>query len=634
MCKVWSLEKEKHASVADSTQPVPPSICPTDWVVKPSTIEERRSYQEQESIRYSNPNKSFTYKLHNYSSVVGPVKGCGTTHTGSVNYPPGATLQTSPTKHREHSLLVSDRPQFVTVLSLVRDAAARLPNGEGTRCDIVQLLKDSQYLLPRVSDQQINQVVSGALDRLHYEKDPCVKYDTNRKLWIYLHRNRTEQDFERLYERTMTAAKAKKTLTSRKPTGKVIPSVKTQPSSSQGPKPLAAKKLIEVVPAIPVLKPLTCSTQTRISVSPLLGQVCISPGNQELPSLSSVTTTTDKNILNILSKVNYQMNAKQQQMPNAKQPKKKPEPPIIPKVKVTPTVVTLPIRVDEHQTKNHNIIPIKCAATIQQQSRAVRPNIVNRTVHRQPILSGRQVVNSVAAPSVNNTRQVLNNSASNSRTIRPIQPQGSQDLNAGQQTHTISVPNSVLLNRGGQLVFTNGGKQYMMTPATSGGQQYIAVQAHPGNGNPNLNTVTPIMSTGQQQIRGQVIKILSVPSNGGNCNSTNGSRLVLPNQHGQFVARIISRPAGINASGSTTNQIMIPSNPTALQNAIFTQSSQPALNEAHPSTSRMQPARPQELNNQQQMNQVTTVPIQITSPPNTCIKNPSPQVSVVSQDTT
>ena len=33
-------------------------------------------------------------------------------------------------------------------------------------------------------------MVSGALDRLHYEKDPYVKYDSERKLWIYLHKNR------------------------------------------------------------------------------------------------------------------------------------------------------------------------------------------------------------------------------------------------------------------------------------------------------------------------------------------------------------------------------------------------------------------------------------------------------------
>lgn len=42
---------------------------------------------------------------------------------------------------------------------------------------------------------QIHTVVSGALDRLHYEKDPCVKYDVNRKMWIYLHRNRTEEEY-------------------------------------------------------------------------------------------------------------------------------------------------------------------------------------------------------------------------------------------------------------------------------------------------------------------------------------------------------------------------------------------------------------------------------------------------------
>lgn len=37
----------------------------------------------------------------------------------------------------------------------------------------------------------LNSIVSGALDRLHYEEDPCVKYDAERKLWIYLHRHRT-----------------------------------------------------------------------------------------------------------------------------------------------------------------------------------------------------------------------------------------------------------------------------------------------------------------------------------------------------------------------------------------------------------------------------------------------------------
>jgi hypothetical protein len=44
--------------------------------------------------------------------------------------------ETNLNKAREHSLLVSNRPPFVTILTLVRDAAARLPNGEGTRAEV------------------------------------------------------------------------------------------------------------------------------------------------------------------------------------------------------------------------------------------------------------------------------------------------------------------------------------------------------------------------------------------------------------------------------------------------------------------------------------------------------------------
>lgn len=38
-------------------------------------------------------------------------------------------------------------------------------------------------------------VVSGALDRLQYEDDPCVKFDISQKVWVYLHRNRTAEEF-------------------------------------------------------------------------------------------------------------------------------------------------------------------------------------------------------------------------------------------------------------------------------------------------------------------------------------------------------------------------------------------------------------------------------------------------------
>lgn len=94
---------------------------------------------------------------------------------------------------------MADRPNFVTILALVRDATARLPNGEGTRADICQLLKDSQYIREQTeSDDKegyLHSVVSGALDRLHYETDPCVRYYPRRKEWLYLHRARSESEF-------------------------------------------------------------------------------------------------------------------------------------------------------------------------------------------------------------------------------------------------------------------------------------------------------------------------------------------------------------------------------------------------------------------------------------------------------
>lgn len=41
--------------------------------------------------------------------------------------------------------------------------------------------------------------MSGALDRLHYEKDPCVKFDSTRKNWIYLHGDRSAEEMGRYY---------------------------------------------------------------------------------------------------------------------------------------------------------------------------------------------------------------------------------------------------------------------------------------------------------------------------------------------------------------------------------------------------------------------------------------------------
>lgn len=178
-------------AVPVSSQPEwepPKALCPTDWKVRPSTAEEREEFRRQERMRYAAPHKAFTYHMHGYSSVVGPVKGIYQHNAGS-----------GLTKARGHSLLVPDRPNFVTILALVRDATARLPNGEGTRADICTLLKDSQYIQEEIftkdKEGNLNSVVSGALDRLHYENDPCVRYYPKRKEWLYLHRARSESEF-------------------------------------------------------------------------------------------------------------------------------------------------------------------------------------------------------------------------------------------------------------------------------------------------------------------------------------------------------------------------------------------------------------------------------------------------------
>ncbi|XP_065201606.1 nuclear factor related to kappa-B-binding protein [Planococcus citri] len=156
---------------------------PTDWVVKPSSFEEKEDFRKQEYHRFQNPNTPFVYRIHGYQTVVGPV---------NMNH----VLPNNAKINKGSSLLIESRPYFVTILALVQDAAARLPNGEGTRQDIVTLLKDSQYLSNNVMNCILHGAVTYALEKLQIESDPCVKYDARRKIWIYLHRSRTISDFE------------------------------------------------------------------------------------------------------------------------------------------------------------------------------------------------------------------------------------------------------------------------------------------------------------------------------------------------------------------------------------------------------------------------------------------------------
>lgn len=54
-----------------------------------------------------------------------------------------------------------------------------------------------RFIVQDVSDSKLNTVVSGALDRLHAQADPCVRFDGDQKMWIYLHRRRTESNFRK-----------------------------------------------------------------------------------------------------------------------------------------------------------------------------------------------------------------------------------------------------------------------------------------------------------------------------------------------------------------------------------------------------------------------------------------------------
>ncbi|NXM24918.1 NFRKB protein, partial [Oxyruncus cristatus] len=274
----------------DSSDAMPLPRVRTDYVVRPSTGEEKRVFQEQERYRYSQPHKAFTFRMHGFESVVGPVKGV-------------FDKETSLNKAREHSLLRSDRPAYVTILSLVRDAAARLPNGEGTRAEICELLKDSQFLAPDVTSAQVNTVVSGALDRLHYEKDPCVKYDIGRKLWIYLHRDRSEEEFERIHHAQAAAAKAKKALQKPKPPAKMKSSskegaVKALPSSTAEPSQLSLSDssmpptpVTPVTPTAPALPPTPISPPPVSAVSKSVSSAAAEPAkpSQSVLLVSSPT---------------------------------------------------------------------------------------------------------------------------------------------------------------------------------------------------------------------------------------------------------------------------------------------------------------------------------------------------------
>ncbi|CAH0686191.1 unnamed protein product [Spodoptera exigua] len=170
LCERWL----RAASSPPPAREPPPPRHPTTWSVRPATESELIDFRTQERKRFSMAAKPFTYIQYGYRSVVGPVvRGSG--GGGAV--------------------LVSSRPRHAALPALVRDALARLPNGEGTRHHVLTLLRMSQWVAP-CSDQTLLSAVSSVLDRLlSAKRDPVVKYDQRTAVWTYLHRHRSEEDW-------------------------------------------------------------------------------------------------------------------------------------------------------------------------------------------------------------------------------------------------------------------------------------------------------------------------------------------------------------------------------------------------------------------------------------------------------
>ncbi|CAH8588102.1 unnamed protein product [Schistosoma turkestanicum] len=211
------ISKHSHQSVSHednqlySDDDIPPPLYPTRWRLRPFSKEEKYDFQLQEAERFSHPWSPFVYHIQDYCAVVGPLRSAPSAlNHDLISYNSGRNWS-SHSKARDHPLLKLDRPMFVSLAEIVRDAVACLPNGEGTRADITILVQNSGFLLPNINPRQLQQCVSSALDRLQGEtSDPSVYFNNNRRMWIYRHRNRTVEKFAELHETRCAVNETKK----------------------------------------------------------------------------------------------------------------------------------------------------------------------------------------------------------------------------------------------------------------------------------------------------------------------------------------------------------------------------------------------------------------------------------------
>ena len=169
---VEDLDREKRESVCRFSKSV--------QTIPESSPEQRERYREEERRRYGNPGTVFRYTARDGSQSSVPAL-----------MQPGSKMP----KMRPHPLLLKDRSPVVTILSLVRDACARFPEGVGTRVDICVLIMDSQFFVEDAKPEAIKQCVISAMDRLRYQKDSCVTYNWDTKMYSYRHKERNQEDF-------------------------------------------------------------------------------------------------------------------------------------------------------------------------------------------------------------------------------------------------------------------------------------------------------------------------------------------------------------------------------------------------------------------------------------------------------
>ena len=172
-----SLEALTSAFVENKDQELPLKL--------PAVVDEHSSFHRQEQNRFSDPKKAFTYLLPNMSlSPVGPTFGATVELSNHISEYP--TLEKNLLNHCAKNI------KNVYIIDLVRDATARLLGGKGSRVEVVNLFKQSQFVnLSFITQNEnlVNGVVGICLEILQNCQTPHVELFvdfTGKSAWRYI----------------------------------------------------------------------------------------------------------------------------------------------------------------------------------------------------------------------------------------------------------------------------------------------------------------------------------------------------------------------------------------------------------------------------------------------------------------